>query len=373
MIPASATICSHCLQRQTVEKRSPWKMIMGWVAAATALIGLLASLSGGVRWFVAQRTQKTQLDAAMAVARGEVNQGEYEAAMRSYGEILKENPLCNPAREGQVDAAMLWVENFQVTGEEDKGVTDIAGKKLDEIMPVLDAGLARSRVAGNPPRTADIEAHVGWAHWLNWHIAQREFGPSAEQELRAAVEMDGSNVYANAMLGNWMLQNNENFQEAMGHLKRAVATGRERPLVRNMELDGLLGEEVPGARAELVRAVNDMRKGGESLDGGEKHRILGFCYSPTLTDDATLTESLSAVPADDAWKTYLWVDDAPDQDAADQTKMLNREFIYASLLDVGGKRPEALEKYRVLQQELKGRPGRLKERVDDDVRRLSVG
>jgi hypothetical protein len=268
-----------------------------------------------------------------------------------------------------LDAAMLWVENFQVLGRDGEKAADVAGSLLDEITPILDAGFARSKGS----RAADVQAHLGWAHWLNWHIAEREFGPSAEQNLRAAVELDKSNVYANAMLGNWMLQNNGNFQEAIGHLNTAVATGKARPLVREMQVGGLLHDEVSGARAELVKTVNDIRKNGENLDAGEKRRVLGFCYDSGVTNSKELAESLSAVPEDDAWKTYLWLDDAQEGEQMEKTQSLNRDFIYANLLEVSGKRTEALEKYRLLQRDPETKHFSFKDRVDDAVKRLSRG
>jgi len=50
-----------------------------------------------------------------------------------------------------------------------------------------------------------------------------------------------------------------------------------------------------------MKAVNEMRKNGEPLNAEDKHRILGFCCDPGVTDYAELTESLSAVNADDTW------------------------------------------------------------------------
>ena len=354
---------------QKPEKGSSIKVILSWVGGATAVLGLIGSLSGWFHTFDTHRKQRAELSAKMAVAQGQLKQGEYRASVRSFGDILKTDPLYSPALEGQLDAAMLWVENFQVLGRDGEKAADAAGPLLDEIMPVLDAGFVRSKGS----KAADVQAHLGWAHWLNWHIAEREFGPSAEKNLRAALELDKANVYANAMLGNWMLQNNGNFQEAIGHLNTAAATGKARSLVREMQVGGLLHDEVRGARAELIKTLNDMRKNGEDLDAGKKHRILGFCYNPTVTNSTELAESLSAVPADDAWKTYLWLDDAQDEDQTEKTQSLNRDFIYANLLEVSGKRTEALEKYRVLQRNPQTKHFSFKERVDDAVKRLSQG
>src|ERR1700737_414438 len=130
---------------QKPEKGSSIKVILGWVGGATAVLGLIGSLSGWFHTFDSHRAQRAELNAKMAVAQGQLKQGEYRASVRSYGDVLKTDPLYSPALEGQLDAAMLWVENFQVLGRDGEKAADVAGSLLDEIMPVLDAGFARSK------------------------------------------------------------------------------------------------------------------------------------------------------------------------------------------------------------------------------------
>jgi tetratricopeptide (TPR) repeat protein len=339
------------------------KVVMTWVGAATAILGLIGGLAGWFHTFSSHRTERAELSAQMAVAQEQTKQAEYSAAVQSYRDILKSDPLYAPALEGQLDAAMLWVENFHVPEREGKDASEAAGPLLDEIIPVLDTGLARSKGS----RVADIQAHLGWAHWLNRRIAQREFGPLAEQNLRAAIDLDSTNAYGNAMLGNWMLQNNKNFQEAIGHFNTAVATGKARPLVREMQIGGLLNDEKPGARAELLKAVSEMRKNGEAIEDDKRYRIRSFCYSTSAWDHANLVESLSAVPEEDSWKTFLWLDDN-DQNRMDP---LARDFIYANVLEVSGNRAEALEKFRALQQNPKTTQFSFKGQIDDAVKRLT--
>ena len=336
---------------------------MTWVGAATAILGLIGGLAGWFHTLSSHRTERAELSAQIAVAQEQARQGEYSAAIQSYRDILKSDPLYAPALEGQLDTAMLWVENFHVLVGEGKDASDVAGPLLDEIMPVLDAGLARSKGS----RAADVQAHLGWAHWLNWHIAKREFSQLAERNLRAAIDQDKTNVYGNAMLGNWMLQNNRDLQKAVGYLNTAVATGKARPFVREMQIGGLLNDETPGARAELVKAVNDMRKDGEAVEDDQKYRIRSFCYITSNSNHANLVESLSAVPEDDSWKTFLWLDDNHEN----RMDPLAQDFIYANLLEVSGNRAEALEKFRALQQNPKAMQFSFKDQVDDAVKRLT--
>jgi hypothetical protein len=352
------------IQRIEQGAKRGWPVIMAWVGGITALIGLFASLAGGVEWLVNHRGQKAEVEAKMALAQAQAKQAEYQASLQSDGDILKTDPLYRPALDQQLTTAMLWVEDFHVPSREGQDAADPAALALDQIFPILDAGLARSK--GSP--AADIQAHIGWAHWLNQHIAEREFGTAAENDLRSALASDPTNVYANAMLGNWMLQNGGSLSEAIQHLDAAVATGNARPFARKLQLGALIYLDKKGARAALVKAVTDMRKSGESLDESSKRRILGFCFDPVVVDSGELAESLSAVPPDETWKTYLWLDNMPE-DTQDQREV--SDFISANLLELAGKRKESLEKCRLLQKQLTGQSGSFKNSVDAAIARLS--
>lgn len=344
--------------------KKAWPVVMGWVGGITALIGLFATVAGGVTWLVNHHKAKTERQAKLTLAQTQASQQDYQAAVQTYGDILKADPLDRPVLYLQLSTAMQWAEDFHVAVREDQHAEDLAGPALDQIFAIFEAGLTRTKGS----QAADVQAHLGWAHWLNQHIAEREFGPAAEQDFRAALATDPSNVYANAMLGNWMLQNGGDFNEAIHHLDVAVATGKARPLVRAMQIDGLTNLERPGARAAQVKAANDMRKTGEPLNEDDKRRILSFCFDPVVTDHKELTESLSAVPLEDAWQTYLWLDDNTDEA---QGHTLVHEFIQANLLEIGGKRQESLEKFCLLEQELKNSPGTMKDAVNAAIARLS--
>jgi tetratricopeptide (TPR) repeat protein len=305
----------------------------------------------------------------LAVAESQTQRGEFEAAVATYQDILKKDPIDRQAADEQVSATMQWVDHFGVLTREGQSATDIAAPKIDAMLPILDAGLARA----HGQRAADILAHIGWVHWLNWHIAEREMASSSEQSFLRALTIEPSNVYANAMLGNWLLQTRGSLKEATNHFATAVQTGKERPWVRSMQLGALIYNEVPEARSELVKVVNDMRMSREGLSEDNKHRILSFIYDLSPSDTSGLRQALSAVPPADSWATYQWLDDLQETDAkAKEWHQLRRDYIYASILEVSGKQPQALSQYRLLQAKLKGSDYNLADPVKNAIKRLAV-
>lgn len=340
-----------------------------WMGGLAALIAVLVALWIGPAPWKQQRERKARVQQLMDVARTQINQEEYEPALRTYQDAVKVDPNDRAATDGAVDAAMLWVENFHVITREGQKAEELAGPGLSELMSVLDAGLARTNGRGS--RAADIQAHLGWAHWLNQHIAYKEFGPAAEQALRKALDLDPSNLYANAMLGNWLLQTHGSLDEAVRHFDVALKNGQHKPWVRNMQLGGMIHNEDPGVRRELIRVANQMRINSESMDERYKSRVLSN-YSP-INSQEELTETLSAVPPDEAWATFLWLDDKHATDRDLEAQRIQHEFIQASILEIAGKTAEAVTKMTTLQHELKlrGYSGSIADHVTGAIKRMS--
>lgn len=354
----------------TPETRSDkaWGFLLGWIGRITAIVGFCATVAGGVTWVITHHRQRQERSAHLALAQTQTEQRDYQAAVETYAEMLKSDSLNRDVLDRQLNATMLWAENFSVLVPEGQSATEPAGRALDEMMAILESGLTRSKGS----RAADVQAHLGWAHWLNQHIGEREFGPAAEQNFRAALANDPANVYANAMLGNWTLQNGGDFSEAVQHFQAAVNTGKALPFVRMLEFGGLTSYDHPGSRRELFRAADSMRKNGETLDPGERRRAYGFCCDVAVTERAELVESLSAVPAQNAWPTYLWLEGSGSDISSNSVRALTHDYVQASLLEISGQKTQALQQYRVLQQKLRSQPNlSLKDAVDSAVGRLS--
>jgi hypothetical protein len=260
-------------------------------------------------------------DPRVATARTQTELGEHEAAFRTYQEVLKDRPDSVEIPELQADAAMAWLRNFRVTVGEGQKAEDIAGPPLAEIIRTLEAALARS--GGRRPRAGDILAHLGWAHWLNQRIAAKEFGSAAERALRQSLTVDPTNVFGQAMLGGWLLQTHGDSTDAIRHLDAAEKTNQHRQFVRDMQLGGMIYNDEPGVPAALMRVANQMRIQGETMAPRQRSRILGY-FRPS--NEAQVKEMLSAVPPDDAWATFQWLDNSDDA--------RRREFVHARVQEL---------------------------------------
>jgi tetratricopeptide (TPR) repeat protein len=217
-----------------------------WIAGATmtALLVLTAARMGFGPW-AGSHERKLQIEQLLRTAGTQAEQTEYESAFASYQQILRLDSSNKAAQKRQVDAAMRWLDNFHVLASEGQRPEEVAAPQLVQLKDVLEAGLART--SGKDTRAADILAHLGWAHYMNEKIALREFG-NAERYLQQALAIAPTNVYANAFLGNWLLQGGGDRGKALSHFQTALATNRERSLVRSLQAGGLVHNDAPGLR-----------------------------------------------------------------------------------------------------------------------------
>ena len=333
-----------------------WVGVAGAVAALIGLLFLISYWTGFGPWSES-RAHRAMIQQLIATARVQMERTEYESAFRTYEEALKVDAHDNSVMDLQADAAMRWLQNFHVIVGEGQKSEDIAGPELARIQAVLDAALARTN--RRSPRAADLLAHMGWNHWLNQKLAFKEFGTAAERDLRESLRVDRSNVFAHAMLGNWLLQTHGDVDEALRHFDAAVKTGKEREFVRQLQLGGLFSSDAAPVRPALMRVANEMRRDGLLMDERSKRRVAAGVH-PGLVSYEELRESLVAVSPSDAWDTYVWV----------ESDGVRREFVRGVLLEIEGKREEALGLFRELGRGLG--PGRLADNVAGAVRRLSA-
>lgn len=361
-IPAEAAVCFHCQTRQVPQKEPGSKRLLAKIGIVTTVIGLITGLSGLMGPLKGWWKQGHQSRVLLVTAQRQQELGEYSAAMDTLDEILKATPGDKPALHARLDIAMEWIDNMRTPRHDLDAVAPQARVIFDRLTPVLEGGLGTSK----DYRAADVVAHLGWLNLLKWRIT----GQSAiiESHLREALRMEPENVFANAMFGEWVLLTHGSLEEARAHFSAALKSGKAKTFVRACQLEGMIYDYDPGVRAELIRVANQMRKDNDPISDGDRGRIHSY-FSTTIGTDAELREVVSAAPPDEVWATYEWVS-PPETESSDFDK-LERRFIQANIDEVSGKREEALQIYRSLEEEIKDPNLHITQRVREAVRRLT--
>src|SRR5262249_55936453 len=156
------------------------------------------------------------------------------------------DPIDRDAQTSEARAAMLWLETLRA---QNLTFTDVA----NQLLPVLDGALARAKGSA----AGDLLAHIAWANFLKDRDAIRE---DVDASLKAAFAADPHNVYAHAMSGFLILWQGGEVKSAESQFAAALATGRARPYVRQLQVSALTNGESPEKDAAALRVANEMRK-----------------------------------------------------------------------------------------------------------------
>ncbi len=168
----------------------------------------------------------------MALAEAQATQGEYQASIKSYADILSGDPLYRPALDQQLNAAMRWAEDFHVLTRADQNAAEIAAPALDQIFAILNAGLIRSKGS----EAADVQAHIGWTHWLNQNIAVQGIRLCRRAEFPCCPGVGSTECLCHMQCwATGCCKKVEASDEAIQHFNIAVSTGKARPFVRKLQ------------------------------------------------------------------------------------------------------------------------------------------
>jgi hypothetical protein len=221
---------------------------------------------------------------------------------------------------------------------------------VDQVQDVL----YRGATGADPVLAADCFAHIGWGTFLK---QRDEFGISAgrvgnrglqiEVSYRRAVEKDPENPYARAMWGHWALwKDRDGLKEAKRHFASALASGRGREYVRQLQFAALKNARSGDSATEIIRVLDDIRKKGEPLETSAKHDLESSVYFMLRRE--ILERLPSILPAADHLATYQWL-------IRDFRETYDRHhFWVARLTEATGDHRRALSLYRSIQAQNKG-------------------
>jgi hypothetical protein len=271
--------------------------VLKWVGATTAVISLIL----GARQLITIATDRAQRSRESAeftaLARQQAGRGEFAEAWRSL-DRAEERSRTEATAAARLDVGFRWLEEGR------PGPDQPFSRITDTVMPALD----RALLDPQHPRRADILAHLGWATFLKG----RETGTGDPAPLyKQALGIDPHNVYANVMLGHWLLWQGEPLDAARPYFDAAISDGRERPLVRSFQLAALRNRNDASVDIELIRVVNSMRLQNETLDE-RSARTAYVAYVSRYGPRARTTDAGDiGIPASDLLATFAWLTRTP--------------------------------------------------------------
>ena len=282
--------------------------VLKWVGAATAVISLVL----GARQLVnigIERAQRSRESAEFtALARQQAGRGEYADAWRSL-DRAEERSRTDATQAARLDVAFRWLEEGR------PGPNQPFSRITDAVVPALDRALLNTQ----DPRRADILAHLGWATFLKW----RETGTGDPAALyKQALDIDPHNVYANAMLGHWMIWQRQPLTAARPYFEAALAAGKDRQFVRTFQLAAVRNRNDDDGDAELIRVVNSMRQQNEPIDD-RSARAAYVIYRQRFAANAQPSAASDiGIPIADQLATFVWLTRIPgasDRPEVDET------------------------------------------------------
>ena len=318
-------------------------IIAGLVVAIT--VALVLAWSG----FASQARQAAGL---LRAAQTLSAAGEYSAAWGKVQEAkvyfdqhpvvaIFQHSLAQDVQTGQAAIAMAWLKHMRL--REGERFSDV----VTPLLPSLDEAIA----ATEGERKADLLAHRGWADFLRSRDSGQQTAP--ESYYRQALEIDPANVYAHTMWGHWIMWRHGKLQEAREHFAAALASGRERPYVRNIQLIAMRNRHDDEADTELLRIAFDMAANKEPLPEQARSDVRSVyyfaCGGESTRHMEQLLKSLPAQDHIDLLRRLFF-----DGEQAD-SGTIAPQLCLARLEEQAGLREEALNTYRSLQKRLSPR------------------
>jgi hypothetical protein len=265
--------------------------------------------------------------ASIAQAMIAADQGSYFAKMTG-----RLDPLRAELRLEQEDLAMTWLQN----------VTVPAGSTFASVVDPLLEVVTRGIIASEGSRKADLLAHAGWAYFLKSRDGSGSGSP--EDAYRQALEVDPANPFAHANWGHLLMWRRGPFDEASRHFAAAVASGRERPYVRRLQLAANRLYASVDADRSLLAAVNDMRKGREPIDDGTKRAVLNLYFSAFNSDDQVAALVAALPPAEHLATIQALFPDG----GVEPSRIPLRDAMLALLQEAAGAPADALATWRAV-------------------------
>jgi tetratricopeptide (TPR) repeat protein len=251
---------------------------------------------------------------------------------------LFQHQLVEDIATQQLAIATAWLDDMHV--KEGERFSELVSK----LLPTLDEAIVTSTGA----QKATLLAYRGWADFLRSRDSGQRLEPDAF--YRQALEIDPANVYAHTMWGHWIAWTRGNLGDAKKHFDSALASGQQRPYVRDRQLSAMANLRNDEGDGETIRIVSDMLIQQEPIPDAIKWRIRSIFTSSCGFLSRHETARLAAVLPESTLISLLRSLFPPDSDR-EQSHWV--QPCIARLQEFAGRKAEALETYRAIQSSYK--------------------
>lgn len=347
-----------------------FERVLKWVGSITAILSLFFGIYQLATLVSDARARARHIEEICVIGKAQQSAGDFPAAWESFSEAGKsaEEGGMIAKMAGKLDAAQVKVRLAQ----EDLAIewlqTIHAGsdEKFSDTVDQLLPSLVRGAAAAAGERKADLLAHVGWSYFLKGRDGMTEVDPA--RSYAEALAIDPANPFAHAYWGHWILWTHGNLSDAMKHFESAVASQRELPRVRRIELSGLTNSHDDAVQSEFLRTVNEMYKAHEPIEAGTATQLYDVYYS-SYPHDEDFNNLVNAVPAKeqiDLIRTVL------NDTTLNASKLPVRQAVIAMLQEAAGDRAAALATWKDLRAGSSADSGfTLNSRMAAAIKRLS--
>jgi tetratricopeptide (TPR) repeat protein len=243
----------------------------------------------------AGRARQQQVDDLVQVAVAQHERRQFSDALSTLERAASLDADVSRATALQEDVAMEWIRELSVPD----------GQRFADAMTQPLAVLDRAAPFAAGPRQGDLLAHLGWATFLRSRNGESGDPVAA---YRKALAVDAANPYANAMLGHYLLSHQggaRRLEEARRLFRVATDAGRATDEVRGFQLAAFRNASGADVELETIRAIDEMRRRGETLRPREVSDAWAIYYF-AFRDDQMTRALLSVLPPSDHLKTLQW-------------------------------------------------------------------
>jgi tetratricopeptide (TPR) repeat protein len=303
------------------------------VGSLSAAIGLATAIITGYGAVTDYFGHRKEAQTAMAAADRQLASGEYRQAWQANAAALKLAPSDKTARQQQITIALRWLENLQPDPNSDHQSFAEAVDPLEQVLVWNESG-AQGAVL------ADLQAHVGWAHFLRSRDGSAPVDVS--EEFDHALGADPQNMYGHLYRGFWTVWQHRPLSEARGDLDTAFASAVDPAYSDRIIIAALFSSADDGNRTAPVDYANRIRKAGRDLSGHWTRADILSIYEMGLTDMDFLDQVVAAIPLEEHPALLDWILSGP----LNTDRRPNADVVKAYILEREGKTAEAEAAYR---------------------------